>query len=397
MSTRTLNPIAGNQARAPPGHEAIQALDSKVKAKQWRLRTVSGDQENAWVPNFEHAGLFPYRNSLISGEPLAPAKRESYNYRSQHSGSMLRPDTKHDRIIATTTTTQTLGKSSSYKEIERPLVPDSTPIFHTVVSAAHSASPQSFSPQSNEFAFDIDLQRNPGPQVWNHLSSSISLDIIEDYQDDGPEEPRRPPSTLPPIPDLPPPRTTADMYNPRKPQNLQELEARRMIRQVSNESAGSEDPLDPDQHVTFSPPMLRSSQRTHTTGPAFKTKASHQRNPSQSRLLPFHLNQSPFLTTDKPTAPESEEPRTSFDTVKIYWSLLVCFLFFPPLLLVLACGALDEALQVPTLPAHGKVDSFASDDRQTYHSVRRIKRLALVMGGVLWAACLVGFVLGLVL
>lgn len=363
---------------------------SSYKTAQWYLGTSSPDQENAWMPKVENVGTspkkFPLLHEGLGGRGIYTGKRISAN-RSTSIAS------NPDRIITTTKTTQTIGKNYTLTDVQPPLLREIPRSVSIVVGRCYPDD------SSEHSAFSLDLRSSSGSGVWDMLGSNPSLDIIEDYQDDDLYDlPRRPPSSLPQIPCLPPPSGDSYNFNPRKPRNLEELESRGLQRQTSADSTSSNDPLAPDAHATAATLALFPTPRTlSATSAHYKPKKSlHQKNMSQSRLLPLHLNQAPYLTHDKPVA-GPQNVSILPDKVKLHWALLIGFALFPPMWLVLASGAFDRVLHVPAHLPVVKVDSLAGAQRREYIRIRRVKQIALVLGATFWTLCLVGFLLGLTL
>lgn len=393
MSVRALTPADSDWRlgdKAVDWSRDFDERDRKAKyvTKQWMTRSQNLSEV---VPKFERAAEFPLRNSYSSGEPVLYDEELT-------KGVYIEEPKVATRILQSTTTTQTVDVNY---EMQPPLKRNSTILRIT----------QTPSPAGDRTSFVLNLDQSSGPGVWDMLDSSSSLEILDEYDDfsdDEFERPRALPTTLPPIPSLPPPNVTTKAYNPRSPRTLEELEARG-VRQVSNESLKSNDPLDPksfDRHpsdqfqqgtrVAYILTDRKSS--TGTVRSAGRT-AQHKKTQSQAQLLPLHLNQTPRLTADRPIdSSKFETNPSSFDVVKVHWCLLVCFVAFPPLWLLLACGALDSVLHVPQADSDEKHRTQLTPvEAREVRRVRTIKRIAACLALGFSLLCLAGFAVGLAL
>lgn len=334
-----------------------------------------------WVPSTATTATFPHQSALFGGQTSqAPPG---------HSGS--KPQTT---IIKTTTTTQTVGGSRYF-----------APPIHRDRWSSVPQTPVPVSKSDESLGADsgrsLHLERDSGSEVWDTLGTDPSLEIISDYEQeelDYVEAPRPMPTTLPPIPSLPPPDAHARMFNPRKPRDLDELDARGR-RNVSNSSAESNDPLDPQSYTGAgaAPVFLRPAERKISSGVSSnKVRSSHQKTQSQAHLLPLHLNQSPHLTLDKPVvdARYSTTP-LSLDKVKAHWLLLCFCIAFPPMWLVLASGAFDQILHVPTTPEHNTGAILTTAEREELKQISMVKTLAAILGFIFMTLCLAGLITGL--
>lgn len=389
MSTRSLTTTAHVPEKTGRPDNFVNAT-YYAEAKQWHLRSKTTTKESVWVAPAERAVPFPQRNSFASGD-LKPIDH----------GREISPERKQmqTRIFQTTTTTQTIDTDSGLPadSLKNPLV------FPEPPAQAENVFPDQSGADSSR---TLDLGRNFGRTSWGHVfaSSSPNLDIINGYvtEDDDEEEeiPRLFPNNLPPVPDLPPPLSNSGTFNPRKPQTLEELQERGM-RNASDGSARSDDPLDPDDLLQPAPaqftavPVLKMTDRKTSSASRSPKMASHQKSVSQSRLLPLHLNQSPYLTIDKPVS-DSRIAYRSFspDVVMMHWVLFACCTTFPPLWLALAGGAFDSILHVPLAPHKSLLTTAEERDLRR---IKMIKILAAILGMAFTCVSLAGFIVGLAL
>lgn len=381
MSTKPLNLTYRVPQNVAKQNELVQTAYF-AEAKQWHLRSNTATKESAWISPIGELMSDPQRNADTK---MNIRKHESI------------PERKQTRIYQSITTTQTVGTKSELVDIrsERPsdVPPREIKPIHTHRNAAR---------RSSAFAFDTGREMAEVSHGIRVVSSSPSLDIINGYisgEDDDLEEdsPRSLPNNLPPVPDLPPLLATLQNFNPRKPQTLEELQERSQ-RSSSDSSQRSNDPLNPAslqpplaRHIAD--PLMQQARRIGSRSSGSPKMAFHQKSISQSHLLPLHYHFSPYLTVDKPCSESRIASRSySTDLVIMHWVLFGCFTAFPPLWLLLAGGAFDSILHVPSFLRTG---TMTDAEMRDLRRIRTIKILAGVLGALFTILCLAGFVVGL--
>lgn len=389
MSLRSLTPTSPNPQR-PRRPDNPDGSTYFPNSKQWHLRSKVTTKENIWVSPVERAIPFPQRNAFNTGQP-----RQSVPVACQTPPERKQVQT---RIYKTTTTTQTIGRNFELRDVPKGTgtIQISPPTVSSVKSTPMTSNADS--------SFTLDLGRNLGHESWGDafVSASPSLDIISVYesqsQSEDEDELRPLPINLPPVPDLPPPLQNSATFNPRKPQTLEELEERGK-RNASDSSVRSNEPLYPASYLQpplarpTAAPTLKQTDRKISNGSGSPRTITHQKTMSQSRLLPLHLNQSPYLTVDKPVSDNRLAGRSFLaGVVTMHWVLFACCVAFPPLWIALAGGAFDDVLHVPSTSQH---TLMTATELSNLKRIKTVKVLAAICGVVFCIACLVGFVTGL--